>query len=194
MTRMETNIQTTPHQELHSRLGNVSDYVKKYGGELISYSGPIDTKSGDSILTLVERSVLYIGGSRSEMKRVCKVLIDCCQNVIKHGWIDDLGETFIQLTIEYNPYGYQIHCRNIVDLEMGSTLQLKLNEVNSLNLSQLRKRYVDALCKVDSHHIKGVGLGLLSMAERCTGPLEYELIKEDSHDLLLFSLTVTVKR
>ena len=191
---METNIQTTPHQELQSRLGNVSDYVKKHGGKLISYSGPIDTKTGDSIITLVERSVLYIGGSRSEMKRVCKVLIDCCQNVIKHGWIDELGETFIQLTIEYNSYGYQIHCRNIVDLEMASTLQIKLNEVNSLNLSQLRTRYVDALCKVDSHHIKGVGLGLLSMAERCTGPLEYELIKEDSHDLLLFSLTVTVKR
>ncbi len=77
---------------------------------------------------------------------------------------------------------------------MASTLKLKLNEVNGLNLSQLRKRYVDTLCEGESHNSQQVGLGLLSMAQKSAGPLEYELIKQDNNDLLLFYLTVTIKR
>jgi hypothetical protein len=77
---------------------------------------------------------------------------------------------------------------------MASTLKIKLNEFNGLNLSQLRKRYVDTLCEDESHNSQGIGLGLLSMAQKSDGPLEYELIKQDNNDLLLFYLTVTVKR
>ena len=127
MTRIETNTENTLNRELQTRLGNVSESNQKYGGVIISYSGTLDTTSGDSILQLAEKSILYTGGSMSEMKKVCKILIECFQNVNKHGWIDELGETFLSLTIEHNPFGYQIHCRNIVDLEMASTLKLKLN-------------------------------------------------------------------
>jgi len=194
MTRIETNTKATLNRELQSRLGNVSESDQKYGGVIISYSGTLDTPSGDSILQLAEKSILYTGGSMSEMKKVCKILIDCFQNVSKHGWIDQLGETFLNLTIEHNPFGYQIHCKNIVDLEMASTLKLKLDKVNGLNLSQLRKRYVDTLCEGQSYNSQRVGLGLLSMAQRTVGPLEYELIKHEKNDLLLFYLTVTVKR
>jgi len=194
MTRIETNTENTLNRELQTRLGNVSESNQQYGGVIISYSGTLDTTSGDSILQLAEKSILYTGGSMSEMKKVCKILIECFQNVSKHGWIDELGETFLSLTIEHNPFGYQIHCRNIVDLEMASSLKIKLNEVNGLNLSQLRKRYVDTLCQGESHNSEQVGLGLLSMAQKSAGPLEYELIKQDNKDLLLFYLTVTVKR
>jgi hypothetical protein len=194
MTRIETNTENTLNRELQTRLGNVSESNQQYGGVIISYSGTLDTTSGDSILQLAEKSILYTGGSMSEMKKVCKILIECFQNVSKHGWIDELGETFLSLTIEHNPFGYQIHCRNIVDLEMASSLKIKLNEVNGLNLSQLRKRYVDTLCEGESHNSEQIGLGLLSMAQKSAGPLEYELIKQDNKDLLLFYLTVTVKR
>jgi hypothetical protein len=194
MTRIAANIENTLNRELQSRLGNVSEANLKYGGVIISYSGTLDTTSADSILQLTEKSILYTRGSMSEMKRVCKILIECCQNVSRHGWIDELGETFLHLTIEHNPFGYQIHCKNIVDLEMASILKAKLNEVNGLNLSQLRTKYVEALCEEESQNSQGGGLGLLNIAKRSVGPLEYELIKQDNNDLLLFYLTITVKR
>jgi len=193
MTRIAANTENTLNRELQTRLGKVPASNQKYAGVIISYSGTLDTPSADSILQLTENSILYTGGSISEMKRVCEILIECFQNVSRHGWIDELGETFLHLSIEHNPFGYQIHCRNIVDLEMASTLKLKLNEVNGLNLSQLRKKYVETLCENESQN-KGVGLGLLNMAKRSVGPLEYELIKQDNSDLLLFYLTITVQR
>ena len=193
MTRIAANTENTLNRELQTRLGKVPASNQKYAGVILSYSGTLDTPSADSILQLTEKSILYTGGSISEMKRVCEILIECFQNVSRHGWIDELGETFLHLSIEHNPFGYQIHCRNIVDLEMASTLKLKLNEVNGLNLSQLRKKYVETLCENESQN-KGVGLGLLNMAKRSVGPLEYELIKQDNSDLLLFYLTITVQR
>ena len=38
----------------------------------------------------------------------------------------------------------------------------------------------------------GAGLGLMSMAKRCVGPIEYELT-EQNDSLFLFTLTATVK-
>ena len=194
MTRIAANTQTTLMRELKTRLGSVLNSNKKYGVVLTSYSGPLEKKSGDSIVTLAEMAVLHSGATRSEMKRVSNVLIECIQNVIRHGWIDEFGETFLHLTIEHNSKGYQIQCGNIVDLEMALKLKENLNEVNQLNPSEIRKKYVDALCKVDPLYLNGVGLGLLSMAESCSGKLEYELTEKESEDLLLFYVTATVNR
>ena len=194
MTRIAANTQTTLMRELKTRLGSVLNSNKKYGVVLTSYSGPLEKKSGDSIVTLAEMAVLHSGGTRSEMKRVSNVLIECIQNVIRHGWIDEFGETFLHLTIEHNSKGYQIQCGNIVDLEMALKLKENLNEVNQLNPSEIRKKYVDVLCKVDPLYLNGVGLGLLSMAESCSGKLEYELTEKESEDLLLFYVTATVNR
>tara|TARA_B100000780_G_scaffold34696_1_gene21637 strand:- start:2752 stop:3336 length:585 start_codon:yes stop_codon:yes gene_type:complete len=194
MTRIETHTQNTLKREQKTRLVNVYESIHRDGEVLVTYTGPLDSNVVESILKLAERSILQKGSSRSEMKQVCKVLIECFQNIRKHGWIDASGETFVNVTLEHNPGGYQIKSRNILDMEMASTLKLKLDDVNGLNLSQLRKRYVDALCRVDSNRTQEAGLGLLGMAERCTGPLKYEITDQDNNDLLIFELTVTVKR
>jgi hypothetical protein len=126
------------------------------------------------------------------MKRVCNVVIECIQNVSRHGWIDEKGETLLYLTLEHTPVGFQIQCGNIVDIDMASTLRSKLNEVNGLNHSELRIRYIEILCQSGMSESGGAGLGLMSMAKRCAGPLEYELTEQDD-DLFLFTMTVTVK-
>ena len=192
MTRSPSNTQSTLMRELQSRLHCVSDAQNNSLGVLVSYAGPLDTSSGDSILLLSERAVLHSGSPRKEMKRVCNVVIECIQNVSRHGWIDEKGETLLYLTLEHTPVGFQIQCGNIVDLDMASTLRSKLNEVNGLNHSELRKRYIEILCQSGMNESGGAGLGLMSMAKRCAGPLEYELTEQDD-DLFLFTMTVTVK-
>jgi hypothetical protein len=67
MTRIEANTGNTLNRELQTRLGHVSESNQKYAGVIISYSGTLDTTSADSILQLAEKSILYTGGSMSEM-------------------------------------------------------------------------------------------------------------------------------
>ena len=121
-------------RELQSRLHCVSDTHNNSLGVLVSYTGPLHAQSGDAILLLTESAVTQSGTARKEMKRVCNVLIECIQNVHRHGWIDENGETLLYLTIEHTPVGFQIQCGNIIDLDMAATLRSKLNIVNGMNL------------------------------------------------------------
>ena len=179
-------------RELQSRLHCVSDTHNNSLGVLVSYTGPLHAESGDSILLLAESAVAQSGSARKEMKRVCNVLIECIQNVHRHGWIDKNGEILLFLTIEHTPVGFQIQCGNIIDLDMAATLRSKLNTVNGMDHFELRKRYIEVLCEEGVSEKGGAGLGLMSMAKRCAGPIEYELTEQDN-DLFLFTLTATVK-
>tara|TARA_B110000046_G_C13004014_1_gene403492 strand:+ start:518 stop:1063 length:546 start_codon:yes stop_codon:yes gene_type:complete len=179
-------------RELQSRLHCVSDSHNNSLGVLVSYTGPLHEKSGDSILLLAESAVSQSGSARKEMKRVCNVLIECIQNVHRHGWIDKNGEILLYLTIEHTPVGFQIQCGNIIDLDMAATLRSKLNIINGMDHFELRKRYIEVLCEAGVSEKGGAGLGLMSMAKRCAGPIEYELTEQDN-DLFLFTLTATVK-
>ena len=192
MTRSLPNTQSTLMRELQSRLHCVSDTHNNSLGVLVSYTGPLHEESGDAILLLAESAVAQSGSARKEMKRVCNVLIECIQNVHRHGWIDENGEILLYLTIEHTPVGFQIQCGNIIDLDMAATLRSKLNSVNGMDHFELRKRYIEVLCEEGVSEKGGAGLGLMSMAKRCAGPIEYELTEQDN-DLLLFTLTATVK-
>ena len=192
MTRSPSNTQSTLMRELQSRLHCVSDAQNNSLGVLVSYAGPLDSESGDSILFLAERAVTHSGTARKEMKRVCNVVIECIQNVSRHGWIDENGETLLYLTIEHTPVGFQIQCGNIIDLDMAATLRSNLNDVNGMDHFELRKRYIEVLCESGIRESGGAGLGLMSMAKRCAGPIEYELT-EQNDNLFLFTLTATVK-
>ena len=192
MTRSLPHIQSTLMRELQSRLHCISDTHNNSLGVLVSYTGPLHEESGDAILLLTENAVAQSGAERKEMKRVCNVLIECIQNVHRHGWIDENGEILLYLTIEHTPVGFQIQCGNIIDLDMAATLRSKLNNVNGMDHFELRKRYIEVLCEAGVSEKGGAGLGLMSMAKRCAGPIEYELTEQDN-DLLLFTLTATVK-
>jgi hypothetical protein len=187
-----SNIQSTLMRELQSRLHCISDTHNNSLGVLVSYTGPLHEESGDAILLLTESAVAQSGAARKEMKRVCNVLIECTQNVHRHGWIDENGEIMLYLTIEHTPVGFQIQCGNIIDLDMAATLRSKLNNVNGMDHFELRKHYIEVLCEAGVSEKGGAGLGLMSMAKRCAGPIEYELTEQDN-DLLLFTLTATVK-
>jgi hypothetical protein len=179
-------------RELQSRLHCVSDIHNNSLGVLVSYAGPLHSASGDAILLLTESAVTNSGTARKEMKRVCNVVIECIQNVTRHGWIDNNGETLLYLTIEHTPVGFQIQCGNIIDIDMAATLRSKLNSVNEMDHLELRKRYIEVLCSSNISEKGGAGLGLMSMAKRCAGPIEYELTEQDDN-LFLFTLTATVK-
>ena len=159
---------------------------------VLSYTGSLDGATSDALLMLAERGVWSAGGSRKEVRRIANVLIECLENVVRHGWVDDRGETHLFLTLERTPLGYQIQAGNLVDLEMAAELRSRLVEVNGMSHEELRRRYVEVLCDGSITARGGAGLGLLSMAKKAQGPLDYQF-DERAGGLFLFTLAVMVK-
>jgi hypothetical protein len=75
---------------------------------------------------------------------------------------------------------------------MAAVLRSRLSEVNGLTHGELRVKYVDALCQNELSEKGGAGLGLLSMAKKTNGPLDYHF-KEIKEEMFLFTLAIMVK-
>jgi hypothetical protein len=106
--------------------------------------------------------------------------------------VDDEGEIQLYLTLEHTPLGYQIRIGNLVDFDMAAGLRENLAEVNGLTHEELRVQYVERLCNNDWSDKGGAGLGLISMAKKSNGPLDYHFNELDS-GMFLFTLAVMVK-
>ena len=161
-------------------------------GVVMSYTGALNEDAFASLLHMGEQAVQSSGHVRKITRRVVSVLIECLQNVARHGHVDDNGDIHIYLTLESTPLGFQIQCGNWVDFEMASVLQERLASVNGLNHDELRKRYVETLANGEMSDRGGAGLGLLTIAKKSQGPLNYEFT-ERGESLFLFTLGVLVK-
>ena len=161
-------------------------------GTLLSYIGPVDSSGMEGLLALAEKSTAVSGG-RTIMKRVGNVLIECLQNVMRHGLIEESGFTQLYLTLESTPVGFQVQCGNMVDSEMRSILSDRLAEINGMEEEVLRKTYIETLCNGEMSGKGGAGLGLLSLAKKASGPIEYRFDTQED-DRELFTLIVTVRK
>ena len=165
------------------------------GGVLFSFTGAVDADMIPHLIPMVERSLNHSGGSRKEVKRVMNVVIESVQNVLHHGYIDDEGEILLYLTVEQTPLGFQVHCGNLMEQEACDMLCDRVAEVNGMDRALLRKTYIDVLCAGEADALRGnAGLGLISMAKRAAGPLEYLVENHSECGLQLFTLTTTIKR
>jgi len=163
-------------------------------GVVLSFAGTVDGDMIPHLIQLAERALSQIGSSRKETKRAMEVLIEAVQNVIHHGHIDEHGDSSVFLTVEHTPLGIQLHCGNLMDESSAHDLGGRIGHLNNLSHAELRKAYIDVLCQGDQNPERGnAGLGLISMAKRTEGPVEF-LIEPHASGLQLVTLTSTIKR
>ena len=76
----------------------------------------------------------------------------------------------------------------------ASMLSNRIAELNNLSHAELRKLYIEVLCDGPQESHRGnAGLGLISIAKRASGPIEF-LQELHSSGLTLVTLTTTVRR
>lgn len=188
--------QNTLVSSLQKRLSVAPPTTERRGrqfGVLVSYAGTVDGDLINHLVHLAECSLSHFHGTRQEQKRVVYVLIEAAQNVIHHGYIDEHGETVLYLTVESTPVGYQVHCGNFLDSATAEELCERLGELNTFDKAALRKAYITALCDGTTDSLRSkAGLGLISMAKRTHGPIEFQT-EPHSDGVALFTLTVTVR-
>ena len=183
---------------LHRRLNAIDEQLVEEKGEhfgvILSYTGLVDPEMITHFIQLAERALLHSTRTRKEVKRAMAVLIESVQNVIHHGHIDEQGESALFLTMENTPLGYQLHCGNLMNEDEATMLGNRICELNNLSHAELRKHYIEVLCDgPQDNHRGNAGLGLISIAKRAAGPIEF-LREDHPSGLILVTLTTTIRR
>ena len=164
---------------------------------ILSFKGDFSSELLNAFLHLMEAKMNELSIGTQQRKRVLNVLIEILQNLYHH--IESNNEVEIVkkketalVLIKYYNETFMIQTGNFIENSSLPDLKKKLNEVNSLNLEELRGLYKLKL-ENNSRSIKGTaGLGLIDIARKSKNKLDYHFIDVDNESSF-FCLKVIVE-
>ena len=158
---------------------------------LFSHFGDFDASKVENTIKLIESGVLEHGDKRATMKRVCGILIELLQNISNHGARDGKGHMHAYLIVAKTGSIYQLFSGNLVLAETVVPMRERISELVEMDLTALRKLYIDILCNDEFSSRGGAGLGLLTIVKRAENKIKFDIDQIDKH-FGFFRLVVTV--
>ena len=154
---------------------------------IVSHIGELDQDKVNTISTLVETQMEYLGVSKSAIKKIFNIVIETLQNICIHGEKDNNGYQMTYFIIGKHNNEFTIFSGNIVNNAVAEKLNKRLNSIKSLGDSDLKRQYMDVLSNGELSSKGGAGLGFLTIALKSNNNIDFDfemLNKEYS----LFSL------
>jgi hypothetical protein len=186
---MDLNKSGSPEETIFT--GKVNGIRAAFNGPdkkiIVSHIGELDQDKVNTISTLVETQMEYLGVSKSAIKKIFNIVIETLQNICIHGEKDFNGYQMTYFIIGKNANEFTIFSGNIVSNSMAERLNKRLNSIRSLNDSDLKKQYMEVLSNGELSAKGGAGLGFLTIALKSGNNIDFDfetLNKEYS----LFSL------
>lgn len=160
---------------------------------LLAYHGDFNQGRIDSVIKLTEGVVLEAGSKRRVMKRICSVLIELLQNISIHGArnLEDNSDSFLLLSA--NEECFRIVTGNLILRSETGHLEGKIDLLNEMSQTELRKLYVETLCNENFSYKGGAGLGFLTVAKKSIAKFNY-LIEPIDERFSYFTLEVKLER
>ena len=164
---------------------------------ILVYEGEFTQEITKSVLAMAERNMDSIGEESGIKRKVFNVMVECLQNIVKHG--DDLVSEERQTNTAIFMIGkhqdsYIITSGNPIKDEHVDNLRTKLDQINSLDKEGLKSLYKDIIKSGSGLTDKGgAGLGFVDMARKSGQKLEYEF-ESLGEGRSFFSLKTTVPR
>jgi len=140
------------------------------------YKGWFNDIITDKILSLSETNINNkIIELSAIKKKVPFLMVECFQNIIRHGNTQkkDVG-FFMSRNIGPN---YYITSGNGIENAKIDELKIKLEKINSLNKDELKEYYLEEMNKDAFNNQGGAGLGLIEMARKSGQKLDYHFFK-----------------
>lgn len=160
---------------------------------LFNHFGNFTSSKIENTLKIVESLMLDTGEKRQTIKKFYSLLVEILQNISLHAARDRDDQIHAFVAISKKTHSYSLITGNLILKEDSPQLIDKLKELNRLSPEELRKLYIDTLCNEEYSKKGGAGLGLLTVAKRITGKIEFEVFPVDnSFDYIVMNLEMSV--
>ena len=156
---------------------------------LFVLQGSLAENDCDEQLSLLESKVDEITDNRMFKKRLFNVLVECAQNIHRHGKCE--APACAMLVLGKNEKGYYVLTSNPIGNDCVDTLTEKLDEVKRMSVDEMRDAFRTKLSCNDYGDKGGAGLGFLDIARKSKGDLEYQ-IQRLNEDYSYFTLKVNI--
>jgi len=160
---------------------------------IVSHFGEFSQELVNSLSTSVENMMIESGDKKGVVKRMFSILVEGLQNIRIHGGRDDNGNQVSFIVILQSPEKYNVALSNLVSSSQINTITKRIDELNQMELPEIKERYMEVLSNGIMSNKGGAGLGFITMALKSKNKLNYsaEEIGEHMHAL---TLEITIDR
>lgn len=166
---------------------------------MLSFKGSLSPDLVTALLGAIELRMEGIESDPRTRKRVFNVVMECLQNLYHHnakrqlnnGKAEPTNEPHGVVMIAKADQGYQVLTGNFMAGADVESLKGHLDRINALPPDQLREFYRETLADGTYTKSGGGGLGMIDIARKSGGKLEYGFVPYDK-DSAFFSLNVNV--
>jgi hypothetical protein len=157
---------------------------------LFAFRGDVTDRNSLPLLTLLENEMKDDSYGFIGRKRLFMYVLENLQNIAKHG--DHLSHSRMSLvTYSKTDDGYTITTGNLISSDHVDNLRIRLEEVNKLDVNEVKDLYLQIMNNAEFSEKGGAGLGLLEMAVKTGNKLDYHFEPVDK-DFSYFILSKTV--
>lgn len=160
------------------------------------YRGQFSDHITSQLFNISESKFADIKSKNKIRKKVNFLMVECIQNIERHGIAEpehDPTLGFFSLRSQGDHF-FLTSC-NIVQTNIIEKLQSNLDQVNELDPDELKNLYKAVLGKGELSEKGGAGLGIIEMARKSSGNLDYEFVKiNESLSYFYLQLSLSTER
>jgi hypothetical protein len=164
--------------------------VRQYGKMLednnirVIYSGPLWASSIDGMAEILLKRLEFDETSLSASQSVFSIFVELINNMMMYsaekeqknspeGELQEISEGIFIMGNRDDTYYMQ--SGNVVTDHSAGILKSRIDYLNTLDKKELRQYYRQQMsAENENQESKGAGIGLIEIARRATGPIEYE--------------------
>lgn len=161
---------------------------------ILVYEGEFTQEITKSVLAMAERNMDSMGEESSIKRKVFNVMVECLQNIVKHGeelTLENNQKSTAIFMIGKQENAYIITSGNPIRNDEVENLRGKLNQINDLDKEGLKQLYKDIIKNTSISEKGGAGLGFVDMARKSGQKLDFDFEKMDDK-FSFFSLRTTI--
>jgi len=161
-------------------LAEFHDHLKK-AKIILAYDGVLSKDIVAAFLTRIKIDIEKTSVPKKEKKRFFSIVVECIQNLSKHGTVSELSDAHFLVLVEKENSTLKISTGNVVKNETQETIQALINNVNNKNKSELREMYKNGISKNVLTKKGEASLGLIDIARKSNQKLKYQFKKIDNN-------------
>ena len=175
------------------------DYVAEFHDHMnrakimLAYDGVLSKEIVEAFISRLKEDIEAIDVPKKEKKRFFLIVVECIQNLSKHGNVSELNDAHFLVLVEKENRTLKISTGNVVNNESEQVIRNLVNYVNAKNEAELKDLYKDGITK-NTLSTKGeASLGLIDIARKSSQKLKYQFKRiDDQSSFFLFQTQVRV--
>ena len=151
---------------------------------VLAYAGELDTRAMNTLINQIDEKIEKLDIDLDTRKRVYHIMVECLENLYRH--TDKTpesklpeGDAFAVFSLMKEEKNYYLTTGNYIKNEDIPKMKGMIDKINGMSLEEKKQMYRDILSNRTFSEKGGAGLGMIEIAIRSSGELNYEFKSVD---------------